>query len=115
MGDKYAPPQGLALRLFAARNRMKLLLPFCLVVVVVVWSSSTLLPLSGGPAAVIGDDSQQLRLYLRQCATCGTAGQDQAARVEQLQHDRLPGHYEVVKARPQLKVHFNIRIFSAKY
>lgn len=65
MGDKNAP-QGLAhYKMLSARNRMKLLLPFCLLVVGIVWSTSSLLPFS---------TVAESRLYLRQCTSCGQDG-----------------------------------------
>lgn len=65
MGDKNAP-QGLAhYKMLSARNRMKLLLPFCLLVVGIVWSTSSLLPFS---------TVAESRLYLRQCTSCGEDG-----------------------------------------
>lgn len=60
MGDKNAP-QGLVHKVFSARHRSKLLLPFCLFVVGILWSSSTLMPF--GPVT-------ESRAYLRECATC---------------------------------------------
>lgn len=60
MGDKNAP-KGLVHKVFSARHRSKLLLPFCLLVVGVVWSSSTLMPFGS---------VTESRAYLRECATC---------------------------------------------
>jgi hypothetical protein len=66
MGDKNAP-KGLVHKVFSARHRSKLLLPFCLLVVGIVWSSSTLMPFGS---------VTESRAYLRECATCAqdTAG-----------------------------------------
>ncbi|KAG0566523.1 hypothetical protein M758_7G074500 [Ceratodon purpureus] len=73
MGDKNAP-QSLPHKLFSPRHRMKLLLPFCLLVVGIVWSSANLLPFNS---------VAESRFYLRQCATCGLDGA--------LQGDQLDG------------------------
>jgi hypothetical protein len=64
MGDKNAP-QGLSHKLFSPRYRMKLLLPFCLLVAAIVWSSSSLLPFNA---------VTESRVFLHQCASCGQDG-----------------------------------------